>query len=184
MNARFLNRLALSTLLATAIAAGAQNPGKGPGGPPPGGPPPGGYNPSANGQANPNGSRASSSVATTSKSSEAARSGFQLGPVGRWWDDKSVVRSIGLRQEQQQKMDAIFNANKPSILESYKTFLNEQAKLAKLNKDPKADQASIFAAIDAVSKARTGLQKATTQMLLQIRQQMDAEQIAKLEKLQ
>jgi hypothetical protein len=41
----------------------------------------------------------------------------------------------------------------------------------------------LFAAIDAVSQARAALQKATSQMLLQIRQQMDPGQIQKLKVL-
>lgn len=114
----------------------------------------------------------------------ARRSSLGFGPVGRWWDDKSVVRTIGLRKEQQQKMDAIFNADKPAILTSYKTYLSEQSKLDALNKDPKADKANVFAAIDAVSQARASLQKATSQMLLEIRQEMDPGQITKLEQLQ
>lgn len=112
-----------------------------------------------------------------------AHSSGQFGPVGRWWDNKSVVQTIGLRKEQQKKMDVIFNANKPAILEAYKTFLSEQSKLNTINKNPQADQASTFAAIDAVNNARASLQKATAQMLLQIRKEMDPDQIAKLEKL-
>jgi len=81
-------------------------------------------------------------------------------------------------------MDAIFNANKPAILASYKTLLSEQSKLDALNKDPNVDKARLFAAIDAVSQARASLQKATSQMLLQIRGEMDPDQISKLEKLQ
>jgi Spy/CpxP family protein refolding chaperone len=104
--------------------------------------------------------------------------------VGRWWDDKSVVQTIGLRKEQQQRMDTIFNANKPAILSSYKSFLSEQAKLDALNKDPQVDKGRLFAAIDAVSQARASLQKATSQMLLQIRQEMDPGQVTKLEKLE
>jgi hypothetical protein len=104
--------------------------------------------------------------------------------VGRWWDDKTVVQSIGLRKEQQKKMDAVFNANKPAIVGSYKEFLSEQSKLEAIGKDPQADQTRLFAAIDAVSQARASLQKATAQMLLQLRQQMDADQITKLEKMQ
>jgi Spy/CpxP family protein refolding chaperone len=114
-------------------------------------------------------------------SGTTTREGLQLGPVGRWWDNKSVVRTIGLRRDQQQKMDVIFSANKPAILSSYKTFLSEQAKLNQLSKNPAADKSQLFAAIDAVSWARASLQKATTQMLLQIREQMDTEQIKKLE---
>jgi Spy/CpxP family protein refolding chaperone len=163
---------------------------QGPGGPPHGNPPPGmppGMQPGgqpggpggppgpSNAGPQPSGSRASSA---TSRSSQ------QFGPVGRWWDDRSVVKTVGIGKEQQKKMDAIFDANKPAILESYKKFLSEQSALDKINKDPKSDQATIFAAIDAVSKARASLQKATAQMLLEIRQQMNADQISKLEKLQ
>jgi hypothetical protein len=104
--------------------------------------------------------------------------------VGRWWDDKSVVKAVGLSQDQQKKMDDIFDANKSAIVSSYKTFLAEQAKLDKINKDAHSDQTTVIAAKDAVSKARAALQKATGQMLSQIKQQMDASQIAKLEKLQ
>jgi Spy/CpxP family protein refolding chaperone len=104
--------------------------------------------------------------------------------VGRWWDDKSVIQAIGLRKAQQQKMDATFDANKPAILAAYKSFRAEQSKLDTLNKDPNSDKARVFAAIDAVSQARASLQKATSEMLLQIRAEMDPDQITRLQKLQ
>jgi Spy/CpxP family protein refolding chaperone len=94
-----------------------------------------------------------------------------------------VVQAIGIGKAQQKQMDAAFSANKPAILNSYKTFLSEQAKLNALSKDPNADKEKLFAAIDAVNQARAALQKATTQMQLQIRQQMNPDQIHKLEKL-
>ena len=80
-------------------------------------------------------------------------------------------------------MDSIFNANKSAIVGSYKAFLREQSKLDEISKDPKVDKERIFAAIDAVSQARSALQKATTEMNLQIRQQMAPDQVEKLEKL-
>jgi len=104
--------------------------------------------------------------------------------VGRWWDDKSVAQQIGLRRDQQKKMDSIFNTNKPAILASYRTYLKAQANLATINKDTKADTTTVFAAIDALNHARSDLQKATSAMLLQIRKEMDTEQIEKLEKVQ
>ena len=178
MNPRFL-KIAIATaglLLGIGTLAFAQ----GPGGPPHSAPPPSsqpGGQPGGMGPGGPPGSSSRPSGAT-------ARSGQQFGPVGRWWDDKSVVKAVGIGKDQQKKMDAIFDANKPAILESYKKFLSEQAALDKVNKDPKSDQATIFAAIDSVSKARASLQKATAQMLLEIRQQMAPNQIVKLEKLQ
>jgi hypothetical protein len=109
---------------------------------------------------------------------------LQFGPVGRWWDDRSVVQSIGLRREQQKRMDAIFDASKPAILDSYKGFLKAQSNLTTVNKDPQTNKDRVFAAIDAVNQARASLQKATSAMLLQIRKEMDPDQVNKLEKIQ
>jgi len=187
MKSRFL-RVMFTFLCLVAIAglgsfAQSKPPGGPPGGPPPSGPPPGG--PGGNGPGGPGGPGGSPAPAAGSRGSTGTtHSSLQLGPVGRWWDDKTVVKTIGLRKEQQQKMDAIFNANKPTIVASYKAFLSEQSKLDSLNKDPNVDKARLFAAIDSVSQARASLQKATSQMLLQIRGEMDPDQISKLEKLQ
>jgi hypothetical protein len=112
------------------------------------------------------------------------RNALQFGPVGRWWDDRSVVQAIGLRREQQKRMDAIFDRNKPAILDSYKVFLRAQTDLTAANKDPQAGKDRLFAAIDAVNQARASLQKATSAMLLQIKQEMDPEQVNKLENIQ
>jgi len=104
--------------------------------------------------------------------------------VGRWWDDKSVVRTVGISHEQQKKMDTIFDAHKGTIIATYKTYLSEKAKLDALSKQTNVDQAKLFAAIDSVSQAKAALQKANTQMLLEIREQMQPGQITKLEGLQ
>ena len=111
------------------------------------------------------------------------RNALQFGPVGRWWDDRSVMQSIGLRREQQRRMDAIFDHHKPVILDSYKVFLKAQSDLTAANKDPQAGKDRLFSAIDAVNQARASLQKATSAMLLQIKQEMDPDQINKLEKI-
>lgn len=119
------------------------------------------------------------------KSTQAtATSGVQFGPVGRWWDDRSVVKTVGLSSDQKKKMDAIFDANKPAILAAYRDFLKQQAKLESVSKDPKADKSQTFAAIDAVSQARAALEKVVAQTYLQIRQQMTPEQVEQIEKLQ
>jgi Spy/CpxP family protein refolding chaperone len=109
---------------------------------------------------------------------------IRFGPVGRWWDDRQVVRSIGLTAEQQRKMDSIFNANKPAIVDSYKAYLREKANLDALSKKDTVDKSAMFAAIDSANQARAKLQKVVADMLLQIRQQMQPEQVEKLENLQ
>lgn len=118
------------------------------------------------------------------RTATAPRNALQFGPVGRWWDNRSVTQAIGLRREQQKRMDAIFDAHKPAILDSYKGFLKAQNDLATVNKDPQASKDRLFSAIDEVNQARSSLQKATSAMLLQIKQEMDPDQINKLEKLE
>jgi Spy/CpxP family protein refolding chaperone len=121
------------------------------------------------------------------KSSDAgptSNSGAQFGPVGRWWDDKSVSRTVGLTGQQKKKMDAIFDSDRPAILAAYRDFLKQQSKLDAVSKDPKADKSQTFAAIDAVNQARDTLQKTVTQMYLEIRQQMTPQQVEQVEKLQ
>ena len=166
----------LSFLPAAAVLAQAPPPPPaGPGGPGghsgPGGP--GGMN-------RPGGSASSQDT----RNAGVTRNALQFGPVGRWWDDRSVAHQVGITAQQQKKMDSIFNANRSAILESYKAFLKAQSNLEKVNKDAAADKTAVFAAVDAVNQARSVLQKNTLAMLMQIREQMDAAQIEKLQGLQ
>lgn len=191
MSKKTLRKLCWGICLLMSCAAGAFAQG----GPPPGGgggrqggqggmggP---GWPGGPNGQGNPNGQGGPHGEGSPQgRGVSQPHNALQFGPVGRWWDDRTVTRAVGLSNVQQRKMDGIFNANKPAILDSYKAFLKAQANLQTVNSDPKADKARLFAAIDAVTQARGALQKATSAMLLEIRQQMEPAQIEKLEKLQ
>lgn len=153
--------------------------------PPPSGPgAPGGHaGPGGPGAMNRPGGTGNTS-AQEAKTAAASRNALQFGPVGRWWDDRSVAHQIGLSSQQQKKMDSIFNANRAAIVESYKAFVKAQNNLEKVNKSAAADKTAVFAAVDAVNQARSALQKNTLAMLMQIRDQMDSAQIEKLQKLQ
>jgi Heavy-metal resistance len=126
----------------------------------------------------------SNATAATPQAGQPQRNALQFGPVGRWWDDKSVARNLALSSQQQRRMDTIFNAHKPAIVDSYKAFLKAQANLETVNRDPHPDQAQVFSAIDAANQARSALQKATSSMLLEIRREMSSDQLDKLGKLQ
>src|ERR1700743_1913870 len=47
------------------------------------------------------------------------RGGLQLGPPGRWWDDKHFAKDLKLRPDQQRRMDSIFEQNRPALLKRY-----------------------------------------------------------------
>jgi Spy/CpxP family protein refolding chaperone len=108
--------------------------------------------------------------------------GLQLGLAGRWWDDHKTVKKLTLRPDQQQRMDTVFEANKPVLINLYANLQREESHLASLPPGDLQDESKVFAAIDRVSQARTDLEKEKVHYLLQIRAQLDPPQLAALDK--
>jgi Spy/CpxP family protein refolding chaperone len=109
-------------------------------------------------------------------------SGLQLGLGGRWWDDHKTVRKLNLRPDQQHRMDDIFETNKPTLLTLFSNLQREETHLASLPPTDLQDESKVFAAIDRVSHARSDLEKENAHMLLQIRQQLDPNQLQTLDR--
>jgi Spy/CpxP family protein refolding chaperone len=175
-------------LLVVSSSALAQGRGPSGGGPPGGGPPGGGMGGPGGGMGGPGkgmggpGSNfMSPSRPASNRTINSAGKSLQLGPPGRWWDDKKFAAGLGLRTDQQKKMDAVFNANKGVILQRYETLQQEESKMAALTSESKLQEDAIFAQVDRVSQARAALEKASAHLSLLLRQEMDAEQITKLE---
>jgi Spy/CpxP family protein refolding chaperone len=146
----------------------ANNPGQpggysGPGGAqPPGGPPPG-------------------SAPDERSTVSTMHGGLQVGPPGRWWDDRHFAKELRLRSDQQKHMDAIFDQNRASLLKCFDALQDEESKMEALVRAPVLDEATLFAQIDRVALARAALEKANTHYLLQIRAEMTPDQIARLD---
>jgi Spy/CpxP family protein refolding chaperone len=109
------------------------------------------------------------------------RGGLQLGPPGRWWDEKSFAKSLGLSGEQKKRMDVIFAENKGTLLNLYHSLEAEETGLERLTTGAHLDEEQIFRQIDKVTDARAALEKANAHMLLEIRKQMTDEQAEKLD---
>jgi len=175
--------------LSAAMVSPALAQGRG-GGPPPGGPPPGGggggqiggppFGGSSPGAGQPPSPGPGSRTGQTAES--PVRADLQLGPPGRWWDDKSFVKSLKLRPDQQTRMDAIFEQNRNALLSRHESLLQAESQMEEVSKAPAPDEDALFTQIDRVARARAELEKAYTHMLLQIRKEMDADQISRLEK--
>ena len=110
------------------------------------------------------------------------RAGLQLGPPGRWWDDKGFAKSLKLSPEQQTRMDTVFEQNRGMLLSRFQAVQQAEAQMEELSRSSAPDEPSLFAQIDRVAQARAELEKANTHMLLQLRKEMDADQIKRLEK--
>ncbi len=193
---RWRGQLAALCLLA-GMAGGALAQGRGGGGPGGGGPPPpppnngggggfpgGGPGGGMGGPGNFGGSRTPPPPPAPRQDSTgtAARSGLQIGPAARWWDDKKFAKDLKLRPEQQQKMDAIFDSNREVLLKSYDSLKQEQQKLEMLSNADVPNEQALDSQIERVTQARAELEKANTHLLLELHREMDAEQLARLEK--
>jgi len=151
--------------------------GQGPGGPGIGGPGQGG--PGQGGPGQPGGPPPRQ---TGQQGPAENRAGIQLGPPGRWWDDRSMVKSLKLSSDQQAHMDTIFEQNRRALLTRFQAVQQAEAQMEELSRSPAPDEPALFAQIDRVAQARAELEIANTHLLLQLRGEMDAEQIKKLEK--
>jgi len=110
--------------------------------------------------------------------------GLQLGPPGRWWDNKDFARNVGLNSLQQRRMDDVFSANRDNLMKLYKSLQHEESQLKKMTRSAQTlDENQIFQQIDRVTLARGELSKAYAHMELQIRKEMTAEQTAKLDEM-
>lgn len=109
------------------------------------------------------------------------RGGLQLGPPGRWWDDEGFSRQLGLRPEQQRRMDSIFNDNRGRLAAGYQGLHQEEQIMDGLSRARNPDEAALAKEIDRIAQARATLEKANTHFLLQLRRELDSDQIARLE---
>jgi Spy/CpxP family protein refolding chaperone len=164
------------------LAGGALAHGqRGPGGGGPGGPPGGGMGgPGGGGMMG--GPRGERDMEPRIQQRQPVRSEPQLSLPGRWWDDKKTVKTLSLRSDQQKRMDDIFEAGKGNLVSLYENLQREQQRFVSMPREDLQDETKVFAAIDRVAAARADLEKANFHMLLQIRKEMDPEQVAALDK--
>jgi len=114
-------------------------------------------------------------------SSPRMHGGLQVGPPGRWWDDKHFVKQLKLSEDQQCHMDTIFEQNRPTLLKRYEALELEEQRMEALTHAKTLDESALFAQIDRIEQARADLGKATLHFQVQLRNELDPNQIARLE---
>jgi Spy/CpxP family protein refolding chaperone len=105
---------------------------------------------------------------------------MRLGPPGRWWDDPEFVKKLSLSEDQQKKMDDIFNTNRLKLIDLFAAVQKEEAIMEPLVAADPPDENKLLAQIDRVAQARAELEKANARMLLGIRRQLTHDQWLKL----
>jgi hypothetical protein len=108
-------------------------------------------------------------------------SGSQLGLPGRWWDERSSIKTLNLSKDQKQRMDAIFNGCKGTLLNSLDNLQREEDRLSSMSQKDRQDETKMVAAMQRVQDARGELARNIVHMQVQIRQQLDQDQLDKLD---
>ncbi len=104
-------------------------------------------------------------------------------PPGRWWKNAEVVKTVGLSDEQVQKIEKVFGENRLKLVDVHANLQKEEMKLEPLLEADNLDEAAVLAAIDRITAARATLEKANAQMGFAIRRVLTPEQWKKLRTL-
>jgi Spy/CpxP family protein refolding chaperone len=125
---------------------------------------------------NPNAPPRAFSANNGSKADAQSPGALQIGPGGRWWDGKRSAHIVGLKPEQRQHMDAVFDANKVALYNTYRNLKQQESTLDALQRAESPDESKILAQIDRVTALRGELAKQSASLALELRKQLTPDQ--------
>ena len=100
---------------------------------------------------------------------------------GKWWTNSSVIRRLGLSNEQQKAIEDIFQQHRINLIDLAAALEKEEALLDPLLAADHPQEAAVLAQIDRVADARATLEKANARMLYAFRAQLTADQWRELQ---
>jgi Spy/CpxP family protein refolding chaperone len=107
--------------------------------------------------------------------------GARIVPPGEWWKNPDVIQKLSLTEDQQKKMDGIFQQSRLQLIDLKANLEKLEVTLEPmLNANP-PDSAKALAQISKVADARAELEKTNAKMLLGIRSVLTADQWTKLQ---
>jgi Spy/CpxP family protein refolding chaperone len=98
------------------------------------------------------------------------------GLAGRWWRSPAMAQKLSLTEDQQKKMDEVFQQSRLKLIDLTAALDKEEATLEPLVAAEQPDAAKIRPQIDRVAQARAELEKANANMLLGLRLLLTPEQ--------
>jgi Spy/CpxP family protein refolding chaperone len=175
MTPRSLSTL-LSVALISAACAVAQQPA--PAAPPPDAPPATAVAPRPPRALQP---KIAHDVRTITINAEGMRPGSRIAPPGIWWKNPEIIQKLTLSDDQQKKMDGIFQQSRIQLIDLKANVEKQEVILEPMLDANPPDTNKVLAQIDHVAQARAELEKANARMLLGIRSVLTADQWTKLQ---
>ncbi|MBM3777274.1 MAG: periplasmic heavy metal sensor [Acidimicrobiia bacterium] len=101
---------------------------------------------------------------------------YGQGPRGRWWQDGTVQREIGLTADQSTRIEGLFQEALPVLRRGKRQLDAAERDLARLIESDDSSESMLVQQVDAVEAARAAMNKTRTLMLLRMRRVLSAEQ--------
>lgn len=108
---------------------------------------------------------------------------FHDGNFGRWWHNPHVSQTLNLSDDQKQKMDDIFQQNRPGLNDLFANLKKQETLLGPMIGADQPNEDEVLAQIDKVAQARADLEKANARMLFDLRKTLTPDQWQKLKQL-
>ena len=99
---------------------------------------------------------------------------------GKWWKNPELAERLGLKEDQINKMEKIFQDNRLKLIDLHATLQKQEAILQPMIEADHPDEDRVLSQIDQVAQARAELEKANARMLLDIRNVLTPDQWKKL----
>lgn len=100
------------------------------------------------------------------------------GPHGhfQWWKNSDTVSKLNLSTTQVSQLDAAFTSHKTNLKTDFEAMRTADTNLRNLLDQDNPDQTAVNSAANAVLNARAAVERETTQMMLDFRKVLTADQ--------
>jgi Spy/CpxP family protein refolding chaperone len=120
-------------------------------------------------------------VRTITINAEGMRPGSRIAPPGIWWKNPEIIQKLTLSDDQQKKMDGIFQQSRIQLIDLKANVEKQEVILEPMLDANPPDTNKVLAQIDHIAQARAELEKANARMLLSIRSVLTSDQWTKLQ---
>jgi Spy/CpxP family protein refolding chaperone len=103
-----------------------------------------------------------------------------LMPMGHWWKRAEVAKTLGLNDDQVQKIEQIFLDSRLKLIDAHANLQKEEVKLMPLIAADNPDEKAVLSAIDRITAARASEGKTFAEMAFAVRRVLTPEQWKKL----
>lgn len=101
-------------------------------------------------------------------------------PPGRWWNDPNIAETVNLTAAQVKKMDDIFGGARDHLIDLDAAVRKIEGGLLPLLSDDPIDSNKVMGQMNRLIQAKADLERATAEMLIDIRRQLTHDQWMKL----